>query len=246
MKKINSDVCRIYSNLKTYKEKVKRTEENVFKMLEICKNPYIAFSCGKDSSVMADIVLKINKNITCRFVSSGETRIIHNVDSIIDYFKSKYKMPFEEINFDRVFSEEWQSATFDEQRKAGNKDIQTLDNEKYDGVFIGLRKQESRGRSITLRKCKAENLPDNMYKYKAKEFYRMCPLADWTTEDVGAYIESNGIKTLDWYNEYGYDSRTTARLTGDAVRQNTLFYIKTKNIYGYQKLIERFPELKIY
>ncbi len=246
MKEINSEVCRLYANLKPYKEKLKKTEENVFEMLKVCKNPYIAFSCGKDSSVMADIVLKINSNITCRFISSGETRIIHNVDSVINYFKEKYNMPFEEINFDRVFSEEWQWATFDEQRKAGNKDIQTINNEKYDGVYIGLRKEESRGRSISLKKCRTENLPYNMYKYKGKDFYRMCPMADWKTEDIGAYIESNGLITLDWYNEYGYDSRTTARLTGDAVRQNTLFYIKTKNFAGYQKLVERFPELKIY
>ena len=247
MAQINDELCRVYANLNTYKNKLDRTIKNVKEMLDISSSPYIAFSCGKDSSVLADIVLKINPDIKLRFISSGETRIMHNVDDVMYYFRNKYTAIIEEIVFDRVFSDEWKDASFDEQRKAGRRDIQNIDNIGYDGVFMGLRKEESRGRCISLKMHRSSELPYNMYKYKRdSEFYRMCPLADWSTKDIGAYIVTNNIPVLKWYEDFGFDSRTTARLTGDSIRQNTLYWIKYNNPAGYQKLVSRFPELSVF
>lgn len=245
MKEINRDYCEVYAKLNKHKDLIRRTQSNIEEMLKISKTPYIAFSCGKDSSVLADMVLRIDNTVPLRFVSSGETRIIHNVDDVMDFFIKKYNAKIQEIKFDRVFSEEWKNATFDEQRKAGKRDIQSLDNSDYDGVFMGLRAEESRHRQISLAMHQTEGLPRNMYKYAKRDFYRMCPLNLWRTEDVGAYIVSNQIDVLDWYNTYGFDSRTTARITGDAVRQNVLIYLKITNPQGYAMLLERFPEFHI-
>jgi len=239
---VDSEKCRLYAKLPTFQKKLSRTQERVREMLEICSTPYVAFSCGKDSTVVADMVLRIRHDVPLRFVSSGETRIIHNVDDIMEWFRNIHDAKIEEINFDRVFSEEWSNASFDEQRKAGRRDIQTIDNTAYTGVFMGLRKQESRGRQISLNSCKTDGLPMYMYQYKNRDYFRMCPIADWTTDDVGAYITMYKIPVLQWYQAFGFDSRTTARLTGDAVRQNTLLWIKTTNPEGYAKLLERFPE----
>lgn len=241
----SEDACRIYSKLPVYKNKVKKTITNIKEMLKKVDKPYIAFSCGKDSSVLADMVLQLNPKIPLRFISSGETRILHNVDDVINRFIQKYNANVEEICFDRVWSDEWKNSTFDEQRKAGRRDIQTINNSLYNGVFMGLRIDESRARSISLKKCQTDGLPKFMYKYTNRDFYRMCPLALWKTEDIGAYIVENEIPTLHWYEKFGFESRTTARLTGDAIRQNALFYVKTTNPEGYQKLLKRFPELSV-
>lgn len=242
----SDEVCRVWAKMDVYRNKLHNTRMLIAEMLTFCKNPYIAFSCGKDSSVMADIILSIDPTVPCRFVSSGETRILHNVDDVMGYFKEKYQASIEEIVFDRVFTEEWKEASFDEQRKAGRRDIQSLDNSSFGGVFMGLRKQESRGRCVSLITHHTDGIPKYMYQYAEKEYYRMCPMADWKTEDIGAYLVTHEIPVLDWYKEYGYEARTTARLTGDAVRQNTIFYIKTHNPEGYQRLVQRFPELRIY
>lgn len=246
MERITESYCKLYANFDAYKKKLIRTKQLVTDMLSICKSPYVAFSCGKDSSVLADLILQQNSNVPLRFLSSGETRILHNVDTVINYFKENYHATIEEINVDRVFSDEWKSATFDEQRKAGRRDIQSMDNSLYSGVFMGLRIEESRGRAISLRMHKTKDFPKYMYKYVDKEYYRMCPLADWKTEDIGAYIVTHDIPILKWYRDFGFDSRTTARLTGDSVRQNTILWVKYTNPAGYAKLIDRFPELKIY
>lgn len=244
----SDEVCKVWAKMPQYRKKLEQTQYAIQDMLKIAKKTYIAFSCGKDSSVLAALVLSVDNTVPCRFVSSGETRILHNVDDVMDYFKAEYKANIEEISFDRVWSKEWQGVDFNTQRKAGRRDIQTLDNTQYDGVFMGLRKQESRGRCISLAQCRSKDLPRGMYKYKnrARDYYRMCPLADWKIEDIGAYIVSNKIPTLNWYKKFGYEGRTTARLTGDSIRQNSLFFIKANNPEGYYKLLKRFPELNIY
>ncbi len=243
---IDDEYCALWAKIPAYRRREIGTQETIRKMLAVCKSPYIAFSCGKDSSVMADMILRINPKIKMRFISSGETRILHNVDEVMRYFKDKYNAEIEEINFDRVFSEEWKNATFDEQRKAGRRDIQTVDTTGYDCVFMGLRREESHAREISLKTHNTDGLPVGMYKYKNRDFYRCCPLSLWKTEDVGAYIVEHGIPTLDWYKTYGYTARTTARLTGDAVRQNVLFWLKIHNPKGYARLCQRFPEFNIY
>lgn len=242
----DNEAYRLHAKLERYQQLKTDTAKAVKEMLKIAKRPYIAFSCGKDSSVLADIVLRQDAAIKLRFLSSGETRLIHNVDDVMQYFRDTYNADIEEINIDRVFSDEWRDAKFDEQRKAGRRDIQSIDNAEYDGVFMGLRIQESRGRAITLRMCKSEGLPSGAYKYKAREYYRFCPLEYWRDMDIGAYLTGYNIPILDWYDKYGFGARTTARLTGDAVRQNVIFYLKVHKPESYAILTQRFPELRIY
>lgn len=229
--------------MKSYQKKKEITIATITEMLSACEKPYVAFSCGKDSSVLADMVLSQNPTVPLRFISSAETRMLHNVDDVIGYFVKKYDANIDEIHFDRMWTEEWKNATFDEQRKAGRRDIQSIDNSDFDGVFMGLRIDESRARSISLKQCRTDGLPKNMYKYKNRDFYRMCPLAHWKTEDVGAYLTEHEIPVLKWYETYGFEARTTARLTGDSIRQNALYFIKVTNPEAYAKLTARFPEL---
>lgn len=241
------DAIETWSRNSKFLKKVKLSSEIIKQMLELCSCPYIAFSCGKDSSVLAHLVLE-QKGIPLRFLSSGETRLVHNVDLVIDYFKGK-GAKVEEICIDRVFSDEWKNATWTEQRKAGNKDLRFMNSPEYDCVFLGLRKEESRPRQISLNKYRTENYPRYAYKYiggQNKGIVRCCPLAEWTTIDIAAYLVSNDIPVLDWYNYSGIESRTTARLTGDAVRQNVLVYIKQKDPNAYNKLAARFPEFRLF
>lgn len=242
------DALLAWARTQKFQKKVDYAKGIIKQTLEISQKPYVAFSCGKDSSVLADMVLSIDKTVPLRFLSSGETRIIHDVDTVIDYFKNQ-GATIEEINIDRVFSDDWKDATWTEQRKAGNKDLQSLTGDSHDCIFMGLRKEESKPREISLTRCRTEGYPAYTYKYMQGAnagVIRCCPLATWTTSDIAAYIVANGLPTLDWYKTLGIEGRTTARLTGDAVRQNVMVYIKNKNPDGYNKLIKRFPELKLY
>ena len=238
------DALTAWSRNGKFIAKTERSKNIIMQALKLCKNPYVSFSCGKDSSVLAHLVLDIKKDVPLRFLSSGETRLVHNVDRIIEHFKDKGAV-IHEINIDRVFSPEWKDATWTEQRKAGRGDLEKLNEGGYDCVIMGLRKEESRNRQISLTAIKTEGFPPYTYRYKSG-LIRCCPLAEWTTIAVAAYIASKGLPVLDWYEYEGIEGRTTARLTGDAVRQNVLIYLKQKDPGSFNKLVARFPEFGLY
>ena len=231
-----------------YRRRIEQATDIIKSIMSQITNPYVAFSCGKDSSVLAHMVLQYAPSTPLRFLSSGETRLVHDVDTVINYFKSM-GATIEEINIDRVFSEEWKNATWTEQRKAGNKDMEILNEGDYDCLFMGLRAQESRPRKMSLAMHQDKDLPRFCHRYLAgsrKNMIRCCPLANWTTEDVGTYIITNSLPWLDWYDHQGFEGRTTARLTGDAVRQNVLLWLKYYKPDQFQILVERFPEFTLY
>lgn len=247
---LNSELYLLRTRLPIYRRRVAQALEIIQGALKYMRNPYVAFSCGKDSSVLAHLVLSVRPGTPLRFLSSGETRLVHNVDDVLEFFR-RMGGDIQEINIDRVFSPEWINATWDEQRKAGNKDLELLNDPKYDGIFMGLRAEESRPRRISLYTRQDKDLPPFCHKYttgKRLNMIRCCPLAQWTTEDVGGYILQHGIPYLDWYalHEEGFKERTTARLTGDSVRQNSLFWLKKHKPDNFNVLTQRFPEFRMY
>lgn len=241
------EIFELRSRSDIYKRRVDESHEIIRGALRLMERPYVAFSCGKDSSVLSHMVLQ-HASVPLRFLASGETRIVHNVDDIIGWFRER-GATVEEILIDRVFSEEWQDATWDEQRKAGRGDLCRLTVD-HDGVFMGLRMEESGNRKRSLLKHQTPGLPPFCYRYRSSskmhDMIRCCPLAKWTVEDVGAYIVTHGIPVLRHYHNCGLESRTTARLTGDAVRNNELFWIKAQNPEGWQRLLQRFPEFGLW
>lgn len=234
------------TRLSSYRQRLEEARNIIRAALRLVSRPMVAFSCGKDSSVLAHLVLEQAPGTPLRFLSSGETRILHDVDTVIDWFRSQGAV-VEEINIDRVFSPEWQHAGFDEQRKAGVGDLDLINEGGYDGVFMGLRAEESRQRRLSLYGQQTEGLPPFCYRYrsgKRQDMIRICPLARWQTNDVGAYLAAHDIPFLQQYHRHGMDARTTARLTGTAVRMGALAEIKRHNPQGWRRLIARFPELR--
>ncbi len=244
MEEWRREAYRLHARSRNYLARLEESRWIIREALKHMNHPYVAFSCGKDSSTLAHLVLEERPDVPLRFLSSGETRIVHNVDEIISWFRARGAI-VEEILVDRVWSEEWQDATWDEERKAGRGDLEKLNAGDYDGVFMGLRAQESNRRKMSLYQNQTPGLPAFCYKYKAgrrEGMIRCCPLARWQVEDVGAYLLTHGIPVLRQYELHGLEARTTARLTGDAVRQNILSDIKRDNPEGWRKLLKRFPE----
>lgn len=245
---VDSEKYRLYAKLPVFARRLEEARGIISGALKHMRRPYVAFSCGKDSSVLAHLVLQIAPSVPLRFLSSGETRLIHNVDEVLGYFAA-LGADIQEINIDRVFSEEWKDATWTEQRKAGKRDLELLNDRRFDGIFMGLRMQESRHRLISLSRSQTPGLPPFCYRYQAgrrQDMIRCCPLARWQTEDVGAYLVEHGIPYLYWYDYQGFEGRTTARLTGDAVRQGALFWIKKHDPDKWGVLLRRFPEFSLY
>lgn len=237
--------------LLSYQKKLSESRQIIREYLEIVEHPYIAFSCGKDSAVLAHLVLSQDDAVPLRFLSSGETRIIHDVDTVINWFQDHMGAEVQEILIDRVFTAEWKDASWTEQRKAGRGDLERLSEGHWDGIFMGLRAEESKLREMSLYGHQTDGLPRFCYRYKTSNkaragITRCCPLARWTVDDIGAYLVNHNIPVLRQYHNRGLGSRTTARVTGDAVRQYVLSDIKRDNPEGWRKLVRRFPEFRAF
>lgn len=241
---LDRHVALAHSRRSLFRRRLMEARGAVSAALEFMARPYVAFSCGKDSAVLAHLVTEIDRSVPLRFLSSGETRILHDVDGVIDWFRGR-GCTVEEINIDRVFGEGWQDATWEQQRKAGRGDLDKL-NIGHDGVFMGLRMEESPKRKRSLLMHRDLDLPPFCYRYESgirKGMVRACPLARWTTGDIAAYAALYEIPLLAAYHDLGMEARTTARLTGDSVRQYTLTHMKYHNVEAYHAIIRRFPEL---
>lgn len=221
--------------------------ESLTGLRDLVHAPYVAFSCGKDSTVLAHLALTVLPRIPLRFMRSGESHLLHDVDGMCAFFRAG-GATVEEVLFDRVFSAGWSRADWETSRRAGRKDHEQM-TATHDAVLLGLRMDESRARAITLRRHQSPDLPIHCYRLRTGPhagLIRCCPLARWSVDDVGAYCALHDLPLLAWYHhhESGLGARTTARLTGDAVRQYTLTYLRHQHAEAFRLLAVRFPELR--
>lgn len=241
MRDIDVKCAKLHAKLPIYQRHLAQARNILIEIMPLLSRPYLSFSCGKDSSVVAHLLLSMDIHIHYRFLSSGETRLLHNIDTIIDWFRGR-GAEIEEICIDRVFSPEWQHAGWAEQKAAGKNDMNRAFAGEWDGVLMGLRSEESRNRERSLRYHVTPSLPKHCYRYASGRI-RVCPIGSWSTSDVAAYLTEHNIPVLDAYRDEGIDARTTARLTGNAVRQGAVGALHRRDPAAYQKLIKRFPEL---
>lgn len=226
--------------------RLERARTTIREMLARCHCPYVAFSAGKDSSVLLWLVLEQRPDAAGRILTSGETRLLHaNLDDVLGWWRLRFPaLDLMEINVDRVFAEGWEEATWHAQRKAGRGDIVRLlpTSGLFDGVFMGLRDEESNARRIANKRGRIRRYA-NTRRDNTAALWACCPLSDWTTDDVGALICLHDVPLLSAYQAEGLEARTTMRLTGDAVRQNALVALRQRDPGRYNQLIARFPEI---
>jgi 3'-phosphoadenosine 5'-phosphosulfate sulfotransferase (PAPS reductase)/FAD synthetase len=199
----------IYSHLIKYKDRLKKTKDNIAEMLTSCKNPLISMSWGKDSLVMGDIILSIKDDIDVVHWQSSQSRYIANFDTVSDAFFKKHRKAKYILN------------EFDLKSKLKNEGKQWAFENSYDGVFIGLCKDESRARRMSLAKGDKNILT---YKIGIKRF---CPMADWKILDLQAYIATEKLKVLNLYENYGLTIRTTSRIKNDGYSTRGLDHLNS-------------------
>jgi len=213
----------------------------------LCRSPYVAFSAGKDSAVMLHQVLSVNPRASVRILTGGETRLLHsNIDDVLTWWRDQFpEMDFQEIHVDHVFAAGWENASFYEQYQTfqGEWEKYLHTSGDWDGVFIGLRAEESSFRRAWL-KIRMNGHAIRQYQSGGiKGVYRSCPLADWREADIAAYVTRYQIPLLSGY-EKGFYARTKTRLGGRAmIAFGQLAELRERDPENYRKLVNRFPEL---
>lgn len=190
-------------------------------------NPYLACSFGKDSSVMLHLVLSIKPDIKVKFLAKGETNLIDDYNGIIEWWEN-----VQGANIERITYKGWLEGGT---TKGIAKNITT---DGHDSFFVGIRKDESVGRRITLKK------DGKFYAMKGGKI-RIAPMADWTTQQIGAYMVSNNLPVLNAYKREGFDARTTSNIPSK-YPQEALARLKDADISSFNSLLKNFPDARYF
>lgn len=179
----------------------------------------VAFSGGKDSTVLLDLVRQVLPDVPSGFYDSEceyaetytmidhyEVETIKPEQSLIEMCKAGgywgYDGP-DLIDPDLEFNFGYTLITEPAWRFADKYELAT--------IAIGLRAGESYWRKFTALKR------GEIYFHEGNQIYHFCPLAWWTTDDIWAYINNRGLR----YHS-AYDKMTELGISRDEQRISTL------------------------
>lgn len=215
----------LYAQLKPYKALVNKTSGFIKWALKQVENPYVACSFGKDSSVMLHLILNHAPNIPVRFASHPETSLLDNYQGVIELWVDRYG-----INYQEIFCHGGLIKVRHHQRNM----LDAL-HENWDSFFVGIRKQESVGRRISLKKY------GMFHKLKSTGRVKISPLADWTEKEISAYTISNNLPVLEKYKKEGFSARTTSGIPRTNIEES-LMSLKSRDIESFNKLCKLYPD----
>lgn len=235
---------RLYVKLRQCQFRREFALEGIEAMRIIAPKSYASISFGKQSICLAHMLYQVRPDLPMYFLASWESWIIHNYDEVITGFLARWPIDLHIVQTDNVSDDP--TRTWKECRDLGQHDLQNMcDRADWDGWYWGLTKEESVGRRRTLSvRWKGQPHP-TIFRYTDGK-YRCCPLMEWDSMDIAAYIVEHDLPVLDLYKSQGLAMRTTARVTRNMAEMGGVAYLRHLSTERLNRLVERFPELRCY
>lgn len=227
---IDFKVARLRSKMQAYRRMIDQANKIIDDGLLACPDAYVACSFGKDSLVMLDLVMRVNPAVQAGFIKWQESDLMYNFSEVEQKWAER-GANIHTLHMTRTSLDERVDDRFE----------QLANISAAHGSFVGLRAEESKGRRMTLR--------SNGVVYKSKKgFWRICPLAWWSTEDIAAYVYENDLPMLDIYKTDGFEQRTASRVPRNDyfIRQEMLQKLRMRDPLSFQKLEQLYPEVSEY
>jgi 3'-phosphoadenosine 5'-phosphosulfate sulfotransferase (PAPS reductase)/FAD synthetase len=183
------------------------------------KNKYINLSFGKDSTALWHVVMSVDNSIKT---------ISYIVDHTIDLYNYKEMIEFYKNNCDIEI------VNYTKDLETTNKNTHELWKENFhigtdNLLFLGLRKQESSARRISL--CKYGVI------HETKGNIHCNPLADWTSTEVEIYIKANDLPVHTKYAKLGFGNHTrTATKISYRYNEEQLEELRILDNASYKKI----------
>lgn len=241
----------LYAKLNCFNRRLEKTRLFIADCLSRCSNPYVAWSGGKDSTVMLHLVMEQRPDIPAVCIQSeldnpdniemieratkelGVNLILIHPEASPWEILEKHGGPFGQVN---VASSELDKKCFYEPINKAVKE------HGFDAAFIGLRAEESRSRLMNRR------VRGLSYRQKAG-MQIFTPLADWTGRDIFAYTVTRELPMNKVYSKTKFHPeperiREGWWLPGDlAAARGGVVWLKYYYPDKFRELQERFPEV---
>ena len=164
-----------------------------------CDHPIVAYSSGKDSQVMLDLVYKQHSEAPVwfsdhRWLLPGTVQNLVATENHYDVHITRYRISIEGSvkhkrggvqEFIDMWGELRPPPSMQEVDYTIDDRLELLRQLGIDGTFLGLRREESSQRHFVL------NV--DMRRIKSTELWHIYPLRDWTWEDIWAYIAGENL-----------------------------------------------------
>lgn len=235
---------RLFAKTNRYRTQQQFSLAGIEAMQKIAPRSYASISFGKQSVCLAHMLYHVDPTIPMFFLASWESFLLYNYEEVIEEFTRRFPINLTIVMADNVSNNK--GLSWKETRDLGQQDLQTMcTREEWDGWYWGLVEEESKGRHMTLNwKWKGQPHP-TIFRYKDGK-YRCCPLKQWGTLEIAAYVSTHEIPLLDLYKQNGLKMRTTARVTRDMAELGGVAYLRTLPQARLNKLLKRFPSLRVY
>jgi len=196
----------LWSQTNQHQRALRSAHETIERALQSATKPYIAFSGGKDSTVVAHLVLQYAPDTMVLHWDYGRAFVPEPIQREILRNARLIGVRNLRIETSPLYAKLGRRAQNVLGRHLIGRLLPQLAQEGYDLAFVGLRKQESPKRARRLRANKPLSTIPECY-----------PLADWDWRDVWAYIVAHKLPYLSLYDQ-------RAELVGyNLVRFTTLF-----------------------
>jgi len=171
--------------------KVDRAQSLVSQWLSKTEKPYVAFSGGKDSTVLLDLVRR-EAEVTALF--GDDEHLLPGTEEMLAATDEVTRVCGPTSHCDWYTS--WEGAAPEDAPEGAawiDSDPQRgcvlsyARREGYDGVAIGLRSAESGVRAVH------HKSHGRLYYAEAKGLWQCFPIADWTARDVWTYVVQRGL-----------------------------------------------------
>ena len=230
----------LHASSGSHLHRIEQAKRVITEWLSHCDKPYVAFSGGKDSSVMLHLVRQIAPEIEA--VYCDDQYAFAETTSLLNITANLRKIA------NTTAHTEWFTAWDDERP---GSDIEYLgDNHPlwahrlgYDGACIGLRAEENSYRKIALKKY------GMLHYVNSKQLWQCYPLAWWTLDDIWAYIHVNEVpynKAYDVMDHNGipkYRQRIGPLANWRAVSQGQAMVLKKCFPDAYRVFAKEHPEI---
>lgn len=236
----------MHARLPEYRYRIRQAQALVKKALEQMHVPYIGWSSGKDSQVTSHLVWSVDPTVPgvyfdadCAFPESTEflkyssqqhAIIKWTCEPLLDTFARCGGPTTPGIG----------RATMESTVYAPIRSL--LEEHHFDGVFLGLRAEESEGRA------KNRQVRGSIYRYKRDDILACTPVAHLTYRDIWAYIVEHGLtynRIYDLMWDLPEEDQRVSYWAGETkVMAGRWVWLRKNHPELFNRFAERFPEVR--
>lgn len=239
---------RLHSRLPRMRLRIDEARANIAEWLSRCSRPYVAWSTGKDSTVMLWLILEQKPDVEVIYFDA-DSALPDSVE-LMERLKREWNLNLRVLKTRPIldtFAEyglDHPRIDYYTMRDTVWKPVRQLVREGYDGVAVGVRADEARERAI----ASAKYAP--LWKAKGTGIWTCWPLHNWSSRDVWGFIVSRDLPYNTAYNKTMFTDFEKMRVSYWAGETGRTYgrYAWLRYYYPdlYRLLKDRFPDVGHY